>query len=115
MKLNCKPGDLAYVTAAAETPGLAGRLVIVEELAPAPPFSCDGLMYGPVLGAAWICRSASRGATLPVAAEWFGLVRHVFLRPIHDDILRPIGKPGDHATDEMLLIAGLPVKDEVPA
>lgn len=104
--MNCKPGDLAYVTSQAETPGLAGRFVIVEQLVQSRDFTVCGEWWIDIDEPSWVCSPAD-GGTLP-HQRLDGEVGFIRRRVIPDAILRPIRDPGDDATDEMVLIAGKP-------
>jgi hypothetical protein len=111
MKLNCKPGDLAYVVnSGVQTPGLAGRFVVVERFASG--IECiDGLRF--VTGyASWVCRAAG-GGNLPAMGLLDGQIVNVERRVIEDAILRPIRDPGDDAQDESLSWLPVPSREEV--
>lgn len=106
--MNCKPGDLAYVTSGAKTPGLAGRFVIVGEPNPLGRVIVDGVIFDcPRPG--FTCTAAD-GGTLPTL--WDGDVKR---RPIAAAILRPIRDPGDDAQDETLQWLPVPSKEGAPA
>jgi hypothetical protein len=101
--MNCKPGDLAYVTSGARTAGLDGRFVIVGEPNPIGRVTVDGVIFEcPTHG--FTCTAAD-GGTLPTL-----LSGHVKRRPIAAAILRPIRDPGDDAQDETLQWLPVPSK-----
>ena len=117
MKLNCKAGDLAYVTASNKTPELVGRVVVVARAAREIEEICG--IRGRISTIPgehwWIIRSAVEGECLPAHMPQIGggpLV-HVMLpeRPILDSQLRPI-RDGE-GPDESL--AWQPVGKEVTA
>lgn len=113
--MNCKPGDLAYVTAGAQTPGLAGRFVVVIE--PTVVGDQYQTMDGQAVlevkahhlssGQSWNCRAASSHASLPWRTKEG--VSEFVVRAINDEVLRPIR--GNDGEDEILRIAGKPVKE----
>lgn len=103
-QLRCRPRDLAVVVGpGVETPGLLGRFVVVDRAARTGERT-DLLIYsGPGI-AAWVCRPAAAGATLPIRHQ--GGVLEMRERVITDHILRPI-RPSD-GEDETLQWAGKP-------
>jgi hypothetical protein len=98
--MNCRPGDLAWVTSKAVTPFLAGRFVIVESSAGADIVEVDGELF---LGGepGWVCVAAD-GGLLPIQKLLDDSVDWVRRRVISDCVLRPIRDPGDDAVDQMV-------------
>ena len=104
--MRCRVGDLAYVTSQAETPGLAGRFVIVEKLVLSGDFEIYGEWWVDIDKPSWVCRPAS-GGLLP-HQRLDGAIGFIPKRLIPDSILIPIRDPGDDATDEMVERVGKP-------
>lgn len=95
--LNCKPGDLAFVVRAKDTPGLVGYFVIVERM-----IVCGEYLNGRrILGATptWMVSSAVAGSTLPTTFA-DGTLSHWLRRPIADKCLRPI-RPNEGEDEAM--------------
>lgn len=106
--MNCKPGDLAVIVGAKEAPQNNGRIVEVVRAFPIGEVWGNNMKRGPA--PAWIVRST--GTPLVMKTEnvltgrtWFRLVQE---RPYSDRCLRPIRDHGDDATDEMVLLVGMP-------
>lgn len=95
MALNCRVGDLAYVTSGAKTPGLAGRIVLIEA-------ACDplgGMLHGLNYAASpdqlgWIVSSAN---LLPWSDGGYSVILWVPSRIIRDSLLRPIRGVNDES------------------
>jgi hypothetical protein len=85
--MNCRPGDLAVVIK--NQHGQQGALVNVDAA-----YKQAGW---------WVCTPLSRIRT------WDQPI-HSGRVCIHDDALRPLRDPGDDATDETLIYAGLPAE-----
>jgi hypothetical protein len=107
--MNCKKGDLAYVTSGAKTPSLAGRFVIVERAAPYGDVRLSGELWVGVDTPAWICRGAN-GGDLP-CQRLDGSTYSMPRRLIDDAILRPIRPQPDDAVDEVIQRIGTPHKE----
>lgn len=88
--MNCKPGDLAVVVRAEETPTLTGRFVITDRLA-VPGEVIGGMRWVPPQDhvPCWIIRSAAGGGSLPVNTDRLEVVQ-VAARAFWDLGLRPI-------------------------
>lgn len=99
MNLRCKPGDLAITE---NMPMDNGLIVEVKHAVDAQFFGRD------YLGHCWEVKSlGSEFHMTPTersATAW-----------IPDANLRPIGKPGDEAVDEMVKLCPLPLPEIVPA
>ena len=113
--MNVKPGDLAYVVV---PPGfsrlLHGRFLTVNE---DPPDGGQDDMHAPnrkptpervarQRGHAWVWHCTLHNAF----PSEYGLIKHMW---VLDAWLRPIGKPGEDAQDEML--RPLPKAEPAPA
>lgn len=105
MKLNCRPGDLAYAVSAKETPEMIGRLVLVERLAGKEEYEPSG----PTASPAWIVASVGRSA-LPIRFRTAGPLVFRPQRPFSDAYLRPIRPQPDDAEDESFKWAPAPEK-----
>ena len=106
--MNCKPQDLAVIVKAEATPTLIGKIVTALHLAPRGVFRLpDGKLHN-VLPAEmapwWVCEFAQPVRAPLESGGW----RSTAYAPVPDQFLRPIRDPGDDATDQMVLIAGLP-------
>ena len=98
MGMNCKPGDLAIVIRAGQTPQMLGRIVTVVRLAVrGERFKTDrGHMWWMEHSAkVWVVRS---NYPMPWCGD-NGTLHFTLERVFHDDGLRPIN-PGVLAEDE---------------
>jgi hypothetical protein len=98
--MNCRPGDLAVVVRAEQTPTMTGRFVIVDRLA-VPGEVIDGVRWIPSkdYGSCWVIRPAAGGSTLPFVTTQRGVVQ-VAARPFWDCGLRPI-RPNEGEDESM--------------
>jgi len=100
--MNCKPGILAVVVRARQTPEILNRIVLVEcrafpgDECPVANTSYQGGAGEP----AWWCRSAVEGELLPWRSSVSGALYFVDRVGIRDSSLRPINPPAADITDE---------------
>ncbi len=100
--MNCKPGDLAVVVRARNTPELTGRIVRVIRSA-RPDDRFEGRGWRPTSEAAWVV--TSEGTPLPWRLISGSLI-FVASRPVCDFMLRPIR--GDESADTTTASETLP-------
>lgn len=104
--LRCRPGDLAVVVSAGQTPWMLNRFVIVERLAVYGERVDGGLIFRHAGSPCWIVRSAVKGMLLRNVSWPSGKTIVVESRPFLDSALRPI-RP-DAGDDETLAWARPP-------
>lgn len=93
--MNCKPGDLAVVVRARDTPEMLGRYVVVLRKAAPNEFV---RLRPEESGVTWMVRSAAAGVLPATLAD--GSKGSFLERPYFDGSLKPIRDPGDDAVDE---------------
>lgn len=108
--MNVRPQDLAVIVKAKVTPALLGRFVTALEVAPSGEFTLpDGRKHSALPGEMapwWICEFAQPVRAPLESGGW----RSTAFAPVPDDCLRPIRPQPDDATDEMVLLVGLPAE-----
>lgn len=107
MNTRCKPGDLAVVVRA-RTPGMVGRMVIVERLADEDEF-IDVAQQNCVT---WIISSAVHGELLPTLVD--GVIEFCAIRPFSDLSMRPI-RPNEGEDESLSWAEKPPSKIKQPA
>ena len=111
MKLNCKPGDLAFVMPRrnGEPCEATGKLVEVMRSAPSCNFQApDGVWFLADSSRSVPCWLVKCGRPAEHVDLSGGPARSSFFDVMPDSRLRPITDPGDDAVDETLLWLPVP-------
>lgn len=104
--MNCKPGDLAWIT----HPGMYGTLVEILHAAPVGQFKLpDGQPATCVNSDCWVFEFLGRPKKVGVTYHWGEGSRLAKFAACQDKWLRPIRDLGDDAVDETLQRLAAPI------